>query len=249
MNENKEIELADNKPREYRVFGAVVSQDNLFRAIGLVGIILAMLIVTIMLKPVIASVFSEAGRQNLIAQINNAGPFGAFMLLGLEFIQVVVAVIPGEVVQMVAGMLYGPWLGAAIILIGCLLSTWAVYEMVHRLGQPFVEAMVPTKYLDSIRRFEQSGKLDATIFILFLIPGLPKDTFTYLVPLTSMPRNKYLVISVIARIPGVFMSTFAASGLMTGNIGQSIAVFAVLAVLGIAGILGKDKLMDALHRK
>lgn len=229
---------------DFNVFGVPVSRANVFRAIGLLAFLLIMIAATIALKPFIMSVFSETGRQQLITEVRGAGPAGVLILLGLEFVQVVVAFIPGEAVQMVAGMLYGPWLGALIILVGCFLSTWAVYELVHRLGQPFVEAMVPTKYLESIRRFESGGRLAATVFLLFLIPGLPKDTFTYLVPLTSMPRRQYLAISVCARIPGVFMSTFAASGLMSGNLTQSIIVFAVLAVLGVIGFLLKDKILD-----
>ncbi|MGN0262540.1 MAG: TVP38/TMEM64 family protein [Eggerthellaceae bacterium] len=247
--EERRAELAsDLEQREVRVFGVSVSAPVLIRAIGLIVILAVMVGVVFLCSKYFGDLFTAEGRANLVADVKSAGPAGALILLVLEIVQVVVAFIPGEVVQMVAGMMYGPWLGTAIIVLGCFLSMWFVYEMVHRLGQPFVESVVPTKYLESFRRFEQGGKLTAVVFVLFLIPGLPKDVFTYLVPLTSMPKKEYLGVAMIARLPGIFMSTHAASGLLNGNVVQSVIVFGILAVLGIAGIMFKDRIMDALHR-
>ncbi len=230
LEESKEspAEGEQGAPVTVNIFGTQVPRSILFRAVGLLAFLVIIIVATVALWPVITSVFSENGRAELIESIHNAGPGGVFILLGLEFIQVMVAVIPGEVVQLVAGMLYGPWLGTVIILVGCVLSTWAIYELVHRLGQPFVEEVVSTEHLQRFREFEASGKLSTLVFVLFLIPGLPKDTFTYLVPLTSMPRREYLVLTTVARTPGVFMSTFAASGLVNGNIWQSVAMLAVV---------------------
>jgi uncharacterized membrane protein YdjX (TVP38/TMEM64 family) len=230
------------------IFGMQVPRSVVFRGVGLVVFLVIMAVATALLWPLIASVFSEEGRANLVGQIRHAGPMGVLMLLGLEFIQIIVAFIPGEVVQMVAGMLYGPWLGAAIVLGGCVLATWAIYELVHRLGQPFVEEVVSTEHLERFREFEANGKLEAMVFILFLIPGLPKDVFTYLVPLTSMSRGQYLLLTTIARSPGVLMSTFAASGLARGNYVQSVIVFAIVAILAIVGIYHKDRLLGHFGR-
>ena len=108
--------------------------------------------------------------------------------------------------------------------------------------------MVPTKYLDKFRAFEESGKLNITVFILFLIPGLPKDVFTYLVPLTDMPMRTFLVLSNVGRIPGIVVSTYAAAGLADGRVVESVVIFAVLAVIAIVGILMRDRIMDFFSR-
>lgn len=239
---------ADLEQRQVKIFGVPVSLPVLIRAVGLIVILAVMVGVVYLSYQYFGNLFTAEGRAILVADVKSAGPAGALILLVLEIVQVVVAFIPGEVVQMVAGMMYGPWLGTAIIVLGCFLSMWFVYELVHRLGQPFVESLVPTKYLDSFRRFEQGGKLTVIIFILFLIPGLPKDVFTYLVPLTSMPKRDYLAVAMIARFPGILMSTHAASGLLNGDIVQSVIIFGILAVLGIAGIMFKDRIMESLHR-
>ena len=231
-----------------RVFGREMPRSVAFRMAGLALFLLLIIGATAAMWPVISSVFSEGGRANLINEIHSAGPFGMLMLLGLEFVQVIVAFIPGEVVQLVAGMLYGPWLGSAIILVGCVCATAVIYELVHRLGQPFVEEVVSIEHLERFREFERSGKLAVMVFILFFIPGLPKDVFTYLVPLTSMPRRLYLIITTIARTPGVVMTSLAASNLAQGNYVQSVVFFAVLGILAIVGIYNKDRILNAFNR-
>lgn len=244
-SENREEEP---EKRQFKIFGATISQAVLVRAIGLIVILAVMILVVYLFISYFGNLFTAEGRAELIADVKSAGPLGALILLVLEFVQVVVAFIPGEVIQTVAGMMYGPWLGTLIIVVGCFLSMWCVYELVHRLGQPFVESIVPTKYLGSFHRFEQGGKLRVIVFLLFLIPGLPKDVFTYLVPLTTMPRNDYLAIAMVARLPGIFMSTYAASGLLNGDITKSVVVFAVLGGLAILGIAFKDRIMEAFHK-
>ena len=244
---------SDNNPapseNTIKVFGRPIRKEDLFRLGGLAAFFVIVIVLLVLLWPFFGQFFEEGGRERMIEQAKNAGPLGVLMLLGIQVLQVVVAFIPGEVVQMAAGAMYGPIGGMIIILLGCVLASWLIYEVVHRLGQPFVEAMVPTKYLDKFRAFEEDGRLEPLVFVLFLIPGLPKDTFTYLVPLTHMPRDRYLFITTIARIPGVFMSTFAAAGLMDGNITRSVVVLVVLAVIAGLGFLFKDRIIDLLKRK
>ncbi len=231
------------------VLGREMPRSVFFRMVGLAAFLLLIIGATVAMWPIITSVFSEEGRANLIGQIHSAGPFGMIILLGLEIVQVIVAFVPGEVVQLVAGMLYGPVLGSAIILVGCVCATAAIYELVHRLGQPFVEEVVSTEHLERFREFEESGKLAVMVFVLFFIPGLPKDVFTYLVPLTSMPRNQYLIITTIARAPGVIMTSLAASHLVQGNYAQSAVFFAILAILALVGILNKDRILNIFNRR
>lgn len=231
------------------VFGKPMRKDDIVRFAGLVAFFLLLVIIVILLWPHMHKLFEPGGVDEMISTVRGAGPGGVFILLGIQILQVIVAFIPGEVVQLAAGALYGPFWGMVIVLLGCLISSYIIYQLVHRLGQPFVEGMVPTKYLEKFRAFEAKGKLEPLVFLLFLIPGLPKDTFTYLVPLTNMDVRKYLTITTVARIPGVFMSTFAAAGLMDGNIKQTVIVLVVLVILVVLGYIFKDKLIAMLGRE
>lgn len=229
------------------VRGREMTRGDIFRFGGLIAFLALMVVIMFLLWPYIHEVFEPGGLSRVIDDVRNAGPLGFLILLAMQFMQIVVAFIPGEVVQMAAGMMYGPWLGAAVILLGCIISSAFVFAVVHRLGAPFVQDMVPTKYLDKFRAFEESGKLSIVVFILFLIPAMPKDTFTYLVPLTNMRMRDFLILSNVGRIPGIVISTYAANGLVDGNITQSIIIFAVVAVIAIVAIIFRDKIMNLFH--
>ena len=241
-------EAAREKAQEITtVRGREMTRGDIFRFGGLIAFLALMVVIMVLLWPYIHEVFEPGGLSRVIDDVRNAGPLGFLILLAMQFMQIVVAFIPGEVVQMAAGMMYGPWLGAAVILLGSIISSAFVFAVVHRLGAPFVQDMVPTKYLDKFRAFEESGKLSIVVFILFLIPAMPKDTFTYLVPLTNMRMRDFLVLSNVGRIPGIVISTYAANGLVDGNITQSIIIFAVVAVIAIVAIVFRDKIMNLFH--
>ena len=241
-------EAAREKAQEITtVRGREMTRGDIFRFGGLIAFLALMVVIMVLLWPYIHEVFEPGGLSRVIDDVRNAGPLGFLILLAMQFMQIVVAFIPGEVVQMAAGMMYGPWLGAAVILLGCIISSAFVFVVVHRLGAPFVQDMVPTKYLDKFRAFEESGKLSIVVFILFLIPAMPKDTFTYLVPLTNMRMRDFLILSNVGRIPGIVISTYAANGLVDGNITQSIIIFAAVAVIAIVAIVFRDKIMNLFH--
>lgn len=241
-------EAAREKAQEVTtVRGREMTRGDIFKFGGLIAFFALMVIVVILIWPYIHEAFEPGGLSRVIDDVRNAGPLGFLILLATQFMQIVVAFIPGEVVQMAAGMMYGPWLGAAVVLLGCIISSAFVFAVVHRLGAPFVRDMVPTKYLDKFNAFEESGKLSIVVFILFLIPAMPKDTFTYLVPLTNMRMRDFLVLSNVGRIPGIVISTYAANGLVDGNITQSIIIFAVVAVIAIVAIVFRDKIMNLFH--
>lgn len=234
----------ERKSAKTRLLERGVTKSDLVKIIGLAAFIVLSVLVVKLCWPYLGLLFEDGGLDLMVAKIHEAGPLGVLVLLALQLLQIIVAFIPGEVVQVAAGMIYGPWGGSAIILTGCMISSYLIYQLVHRLGQPFVADMVSIEHLGKIRTFEQSGRLDIMVFILFLIPGLPKDVFTYLVPLTEMPVGRFIAITTVARIPGVFMSTFAAAGIADGQYVQSIAIFLVVALLAVMALVFRKRIMN-----
>ena len=242
VNEGKE-ELREIAKEDVSVRGRHASKGDIFKFVGLIVFFVVIIGAVALLWPYLSGLFEEGGIQATIEGVQDSGVVGVLLLLALQFLQVVVAFIPGEVVQLAAGALYGPWFGALIILVGCIVSSAFIFQVVHKLGAPFVQDMVSTKYLDKLKAFEESGKLDTTVFVLFLIPGLPKDVFTYLVPLTDMRMGKFLILANIARIPGIVVSTYAANGLVEGNYLSSIILFVAVAALALLGFFQRDNIM------
>lgn len=243
-------ERASEKAHEQTtVRGHTMERGTIFKFIGLLAFIAIIAVIMVLLWPSIKDLFNEGGAQRLVARLKAAGGMGVLALLGIQFLQVIVAFIPGEVVQLAAGLMYGPWLGALIILAGCVISSFVVYQLVHKLGAPFVRSMVSEKHMERFERFEKSGKLDIIVFVLFLIPGMPKDVFTYIVPLTSMKVKRFLTLTTIARIPGVLASTYMAHGFSKGDIVGPITVMCVVALLAVIGFVFRERLMNFFERK
>ena len=245
----EELEERLDQPVAKQPRWARLTKADVFKLAGLGAFFVLMIVVCVLIWPIVMELTEPGGLERVTEQVTSAGPLGVLILLGFQFLQIVVACIPGEVVQVAAGMMYGTWGGAAIVLAGCVISSAFIYFVVSKLGAPFVQAMIPEKWMNKLRDFDESDKLDVMVFVLFLIPGLPKDVFTYLVPLTGMRMRDFVLLSNIGRIPGVVMSTMAANGLMQGNWAQSIAPFAVCAVIAIVAILFHDKIMKVFKRK
>ena len=220
-----------------------ISKADAFKFIGLIVFLIVVAIIVWFLWPYIHMLFEEDGLQKVIEHMDNAGIQGVLLLEALQFLQIVVAFIPGEVVQFTAGVIYGPWWGALIIFVGCVISSSFIFLIVRKLGAPFVKDMVPAKYLTKFEEFEKKKSFNAIIFVLFLIPGLPKDVFTYVVPLSDIPFSSFVVITNVARIPGIVLSTYAANGLIEGDVWKSIILFAVLAVISIIALVVFNKIM------
>ncbi|MCI8340837.1 MAG: TVP38/TMEM64 family protein [Eggerthellaceae bacterium] len=241
--------LKADATRETTVRGHAMPMADVLKFGGLIAFFAVMIIAVVLLWPLIGELFSEGGLERVTRDVREAGPAGFLILLAVQFLQIVVAFIPGEVVQVAAGMIYGPWVGALIIFIGCVISSAFIFVLVHKLGMPFVQAMVPEGALQKFRAFERTGKLNMLVFVLFLIPGLPKDVFTYLVPLTDMKLPTFVLLSNLARLPGIALSTYAASGLATGDYAESIAIFAVTALIAVVALLVYGRVAKRMDAK
>lgn len=235
--------------KEITLFGKKIKQSDLIKLVGLVVFIVLITAIVVAIWPTLSIVFEPGGVETLIELITSQGPLGVLILLGMQLLQIIVAFIPGEVVQIAAGMMYGPLWGSVVILVSCVLSSMVVYELVHKLGAPFVRSMVGEKQLLKFRQFELSGKFGVTVFILFLIPGFPKDVLTYIVPLSDMNLRTFLLLSTIGRTPGVIISTYAAAGLADGNIVTSVIIFVVAALIAIIVLLLRNRIIDAISRQ
>lgn len=176
--------------------------------------------------------------------VQSLGIGGILLMLLIQVLQIVIAFIPGEVVQVMAGVMYGTWGGLLLCLAGCVVASACVFLIIRKLGRPFVTKLFGEDVLDKYEFLNDSSKLDTLVFILFLIPGLPKDTLTYIVPLSNITLKNFLVLSTIGRIPGMVASTLIGSSITDANWPLIIGIFAVVGVIGILGIWKKDALME-----
>ncbi len=170
------------------------------------------------------------------AWVDTNGIWGRLAMIGLIVLQVVVAVIPGEVFEIGAGYAFGAWEGMFLCLIGAAIGSAIIYGFTKVFGIKMVEAFISREKIQSLKFIRNAKKLDLLIFILFFIPGTPKDLITYFIGLTPMRLRTFLIISSIARIPSVISSTLGGAALGMQNYQFAIIVFVITAVLSAIGL-------------
>lgn len=181
--------------------------------------------------------------------VDSHGIWGRLAFLGMTMLQVIVAVIPGEPMELVAGYAFGSVEGTILCILGATLGGIPVFLLVRRFGMKAAEVFFSREKIDSLKFLKSSHKRDLWIFVLFLIPGTPKDLLNYFVGLTDMKISKWLVISLVARIPSIVTSTIGGDALGMKNYTFAVIVFAVtLAVSGV-GILVYRRICRAHETK
>ena len=162
---------------------------------------------------------------------------GALALVLLSAVQVIVALVPSEVVGIAAGYVFGSWMGALLCLIGIVLGSCTTILLVRTWGTKFVYAFYPKEKIDSLPIINNPTKRNFLTFILFLIPGTPKDLFTYAIGLTNMSIPLYIALTTAARFPSVILSTVSGSAAGDRNYIKAIVFVIVTAVISGIGLL------------
>ena len=199
---------------------------------------------TVVCFPIVPMLTSDDGRARLEALVDSNMVLGIALFLFLQVLQIVVALIPGAVVQILGGVLFGGFWGSVLSIIGTLAGEAVVFYIVRWLGMPLVESLIDSKGIKKLSFLQDTKKVELAVFILFLIPVMPKDALTYIAPLTKIKPAAFFILSMSARAPSMIMSIVFGSSLGKGNILLAVILSAVVAILGIVSILYKDRVIS-----
>lgn len=219
------------------------TRRKLISIVSIVLFIAALAILTVTVGKNALQFVSEP--ETLRSWVNSHGFLGNLALIGTMCLQVVIAFIPGEFVEIGAGYAYGAVEGMFLCLIGAAVGSTIIYLFTKLFGIKMVEAFISREKLNSLRFLKDARKLNLLIFILFFIPGTPKDIITYFIGLTKMKLSTFLTISTFARIPSVITSTIGGNALGLSNYTFAVVVFAVTALVSSIGILIYQKILQS----
>ena len=177
--------------------------------------------------------------------VEERGFWGRVLFVGVVVLQVIIAFIPAEPLEIAAGYAFGAVWGTLLDWLGLVIGTTIVFLFVRKIGVKAVEVFFPREKIDSVKYLNNEKALNATAFILFLIPGTPKDLLSYVAGLTKIRLLPWILLTSIARIPSVVTSTISGNALGLQHYGLAIGVFAATAVVSGVGIL----LYRRLHQK
>ena len=186
---------------------------------------------------------------NFKTMIESYGNVGMLVAFGIQVLQVVVSPIPGEVIEVGMGLCFGWFGGALICLLGGALAAAIIMIFVKKWGIKVVELFVSIDKINELRFINSEKKLSRFVFLLYLIPGTPKDPLIFFFGLTKISTLDFVIIQTIARIPSVITSTIGGKLLVDQNYLGAILIFAITGALSLAGLLMYNKILAKMSDK
>lgn len=209
--------------------------------IPLVILVIVFIAITIGAVPVIRYMMQPDFQTMLSQWVDSAGIWGVALLFLLHLLHVVVAFIPGEPIELVSGAMYGTFGGLAISILGVLTGSAIIFYVVRKLGQGWVRRSSFYPKLQQYEFLKNEEKLEKMVFLLYFIPGTPKDFLVYVCALTDISIGRFLTVATFARIPSIVTSTMAGASFMAGNHLLTVLIFIITAIAGAIGIRYHNK--------
>ncbi len=205
-------------------------------------IITALLTALVVWKVGIPVVKFAGDPQAFRAWVESKGVVGVLAFVGMEILQVVIALLPGEFFEIAAGYAFGAVEGTVLCFISCAIGSMLVYLLVRTFGMWLVEVFFSREKLEKIRFLQTDEKKTILFLIIFMIPGTPKDLLSYFAGLTDMKPVVWLLICSVGRLPSIITSTVGGDAIGTQNYGFAAAVFIITMVISLGGILLYNRL-------
>ena len=183
-----------------------------------------------------------ADRFALRAWVEKAGMLAPLAFVGIQVIQVIVFVIPGEVAQTAGGFLFGFFIGTLLSVVGIALGSTLNYYIGKALGRPFVATILGEEKLRKVQVILSNKTVGIGYFLLFLIPGIPKDILCYVGGMSNAPLYSFLAASMAARLPGIMGSSLIGHTAYSGQTGVAIAMLLCAAILMVSGLVWRKSL-------
>ena len=166
----------------------------------------------------------------------------ALVYIAAQIVQIIICIIPGQALQIAAGYLYGFWLGFLLSIIGAFLGSIIVFYLAQFLGHDAMHILFGQRKVNDMLAKINSKRGMMLVFIIFLIPGIPKDLCTYAAGISEMKIKPFLILSLIARSPGMMCSLAIGRQVMHGNYTSAIVIAVIVVILFIFGVLFREKI-------
>ena len=171
------------------------------------------------------------------AWLNQFGSFDEALFILIRAVQTVVKFIPAEPLEIASGYAWGAVRGMMYCILGNMLGTAAVFVLTKHFGQKIIELFLPVRNMKTLSVFKSSKRTYSLFFLVYLIPGSPKDGLTYLAGLMSLKPLPYMLITAMRRIPSVLSSTLCGATLAEKQYGLAALLFVALCILALFGAL------------
>lgn len=217
--------MSDNKPKNNNS-----RITSLIKLLILITVVIVIPVYVLIVKGDFISLLKDPSNiKNLASFLEEYKTESIFIYLGFQILQIIISVIPGQVFQMAAGYLYGFFGGLALSLLGALLGSTIAYYLAVFLGRDSLGLFIKRDTLDLWVKRLNTKKAYIIIFLLYLIPGLPKDLIAYPAGISRINIKAFLLLSLTGRLPAM------AASVLIGALyeDQSYTAMIIIAVFSI----------------
>lgn len=203
---------------------------KIIKLIILVSLVLLITGLTIYFLPILKNLNTQEGQLQFKEKVNQSKILGFLILLGLEIAQIILAVLPGEPVEVLAGICFGTFWGTIFLMFSIFITTVLIYVLVKKYGKKFIYEFFPKEQVEKIENsklFQDEKKIEMVMILLFLIPGTPKDLFVYIGGLLPIKSSRFIAIATLLRFPSIISSTIAGNSLLGGKWQVSILAYVI----------------------
>lgn len=190
-------------------------------------------------------------KQCMTRFLDSLGSWGFLGFMSLQALQVVVAPIPGEVTGLLGGYLYGPYVGLVLSTVGLTVGSYVAFALSRALGRPFAEKFVPRPAIQKFDYLLQHRGL-FLVFLLFLIPGIPKDYLCYILGLGQISTAEFLLVGTVGRFFGTILLSLGGNFLRLQQYVKFSILVAVALIVVLTAMLFKERLerlFEHLHAR
>ena len=186
-------------------------------------------------------------KNRLLQFIKENRTHAATIFIGLQVVQVVAAPVPGEVTGFVGGILFGPVWGVVYSTIGLTIGSWIAFMLARLLGRPLVERLVSA---ETIQRYDYVMKHKGLLlaFLMFLIPGFPKDILCYVLGLGHMQQRDFLLVSASGRLLGTVLLTMGGTYFRDAHYGALFTVVGLSLAIILLVMIYRERIEQMLRR-
>jgi uncharacterized membrane protein YdjX (TVP38/TMEM64 family) len=176
------------------------------------------------------------------------GNYSIIAFIALQMIQVIIFFIPGEVVQVAGGYIFGPIVGGIASAVGIILGSVVAYVIAKLFGKKYINKLIEKHNLIKMKKILDAGSNNIVIFIIYFIPGIPKDILVYVAGISNVTLSNFIVYSSAGRLPWIITSAMFGHGIHNGDYVSMIVIGIISGALFLVGILKGHKIIDFFHR-
>lgn len=185
--------------------------------------------------------------QALRAWIAQFGIFAPLVFIAIQAAQVVIAPLPGQILALIAGYLFGPVAGTVYSLVGVLIGSVIAFSLAKRYGRPFVEDILHEDVITRFDEFVDTVGIPGLIAFV-IIPGLPDDAVCFLSGLTKWRLRTFVAVISIGRMPAYVLTVYAGGELASGRFLSGILLIGIVIALSVVGYYKQEAIRDVIQR-